>query len=273
MTNVQEVLDLQRHIEGTLLSRMAEIEKQLQLSAAHDSTPNLDKVTKEFNEFKKFVSTMFTLMNSQINSLTSYVESLDNQQRRNALLFNGSGISESDNEDCAAVVLDIITSRLKISDIQASSLYVCHRLGAKKDNVNRPILVCFTDIHTRNLVWKSKKLLKSSSIVISEFLTRSRQGIFTKARKHFGVTRCWSQDGNIFVKPLNSERKRITSMQDLDQLIAKFPILDITTIPQRATSRSGRARSSSRPPATVAAPEPTLTRRNAAAKGKTSKYQ
>lgn len=268
MTNIQEVLESQKRIEDNLLSKISEFESQLLSAAASNSKPNLEKLTQDFNDFKMFVSSMFKLMNTQIQSLMSQVDYLDNQQRRNALLFGG--IPEGDKEDCAETIIKTIHTKLNLTNISASTVYVCHRLGAKAANKTRPIIVRFTDINTRNIIWHQKKLLKSTSIVISEFLTKPRQAIFSSGRRHFGINNCWSQDGNIFVKLPNNDRKRISTAKELEFLIGKFPTKgDSNTVHPKVAPSSGTSSSPAAGSQTIM-PEPPSTR-NRPAKAKPNK--
>lgn len=227
MAKVQDVLDTQKQIEESLLAKMASFEKQLR-STAPGATTNLEKLSQEFTEFKKSVWSIMSLLRSLIDSLTLKVDDLDSQSRRNALLF--SGIQETNGENCSAIILEIVNSKMGLVDIQATALQSCHRLGGKSDKRNRPMLVRFADVATRNLVWSEKKKLKSSSTVVGEFLTKSKQEIFIAARKYFGITRCWTQGGQVIIKLPNNERNKVSSLQELDSFIAKFPTPVVTTV-------------------------------------------
>lgn len=221
MSNVQEVLDSQRQIEDRLLSRMTEFEKQLKASSS-DNKPTLEKLTREFGEFKNSVWSVLTNLRSLVHSLLLRVDDLDTQSRQNALLFSGIKESESE-ENCMALLIDVIHSQMNLTSIDSSSFLVCHRLGSKRDKANRPILVRFTSCSARDLIWREKKKLKGSSAVVSEFLTKSKQDIFSLARKHFGMRCCWTQWGQVFVKLPDNDRKRISSSRELDLYMSKFP--------------------------------------------------
>ncbi|KOB64057.1 Uncharacterized protein OBRU01_22687 [Operophtera brumata] len=160
-------------------------------------------------------------------ALTRHVDELDSYNRKDALLF--SGIPESDNEDCTAAVLSVTNSVMKINDLTQNSIRLCHRLGSRKPTGCRPILVRFHDIRMRNTVWNEKKSLRTSTTVIHEFLTRSRQTIFAVARRHFGIKNCWTRDGVIFVKIPNNDRRRIGTMEELDQLKENHPAVILMT--------------------------------------------
>lgn len=221
MTNLQEVLDTQRALEESLGTRMALFEKMLQPSTG-ESASNLEKLTQDFLEFRQFAMDIFKLLRTQIDSLTSQIDEIDTYNRRNALLFHG--LPESETEDCTATVINLINSTMTLKSVQASSIYLCHRLGSKNDKRARPILVRFTDVNIRNKIWGEKKLLKSSPAVVCEFLTRTRHDLFLSARKHFGVTSSWTSNGVVYVKTPDNVRSRVASAQELNKIIARFPI-------------------------------------------------
>lgn len=221
MAKVEDLFEAQRSIEASLSSRMDIYEKSLKLAASSDNKPGLEELSKDFKNFRDMAWSVLQAMRSQIRALSLQVDDIDTYNRRNALLF--SGIPESDSEDCIVAVISVINSTMNISDIKSDAIQLCHRLGAKKTTGCRPILVRFTNLRLRNYIWVEKKRLKSSPTVISEFLTKTRQAVFSTARSHFGIRSCWTRDGAVFVKLPNDDRKRIASMEELDLLIKKFP--------------------------------------------------
>lgn len=265
MANVQEVLDTQKSIEETLSSRMAEFEKQFKIASVEDNKHSLDNLAQEFKSYKEMVWSIFQMLRSLIQSLKLQVDDLDSYNRRNALLF--SGIEEKNNEDCKALLLEIIRSTMNFSDMQASSILSCHRLGTKNSSHSRPILVRFVNVSTRNEVWNEKKRLKSSPAVLSEFLTKPRQAIFSTARKHFGITRCWTRDGKILVLLPNNDRRHVSTMDELALLMAEFPP---KSVPKKTSDHRPRSGSGSGP-APAAASVPPQTRRATAMKNRVVK--
>ncbi|KOB78598.1 Uncharacterized protein OBRU01_02090 [Operophtera brumata] len=224
MANVQDVIENQRNIEATLASRMTAFEQELRSAA--NKTP-LQDLSQDYKNFRDLVWSVLKALRTQIQALTRHVDELDSYNRKDALLF--SGIPESDNEDCTAAVLSVTNSVMKINDLTQNSIRLCHRLGSRKPTGCRPILVRFHDIRMRNTVWNEKKSLRTSTTVIHEFLTRSRQTIFAVARRHFGIKNCWTRDGVIFVKIPNNDRRRIGTMEELDQLKENHPAVILMT--------------------------------------------
>ncbi|KOB57407.1 Uncharacterized protein OBRU01_25734, partial [Operophtera brumata] len=121
----------------------------------------------------------------------------------------------------------------------------------------------------RNYIWLEKKRLKSSPTVISEFLTKTRQAIFSTARRsHFGIRSCWTRDGAVFVKLPNDDRKRIASMEELDLLMNKFPDTSTglpTAVPITASVMTSQPQAGSPAPVIASGCRPPVTRSKGAA--------
>ncbi|KOB67037.1 Uncharacterized protein OBRU01_13965 [Operophtera brumata] len=127
MPNLQEVLDTQKQLEVTLGSRMAHFEKMLQPSSGSLSEPNFEFITREFYEFKMFALDVFRLLRSQIETLLSQVDEIDTHKRRNALLLHG--LPEKENENCTAVVINIIHSNMSLKN---NEIELCGTVDAQK---------------------------------------------------------------------------------------------------------------------------------------------
>ncbi|KAL4707533.1 hypothetical protein ACJJTC_000285 [Scirpophaga incertulas] len=110
------------------------------------------------------------------------------RSRRKALIF--LGVKECETEDCKALVLNTLLNTMGLKDIASNTIKVCHRLGMPNKDRPRPILV--------NL---------------------------RMARLHFGIRACWTQDGEIIIKPSSDDgdRLKITSVAGLNSLVARYP--------------------------------------------------
>ncbi|KAF9417433.1 hypothetical protein HW555_005436 [Spodoptera exigua] len=107
--------------------------------------------------------------------------------------------------------------------VEPGSIATCHRIGAMSKDHHRPILIKFTTIETKATVWRAKTRLRGTSISAKEFLTRTRQAVFARARQHFGMRICWTQDGVIHVKVPDGTRHKVTTDAELDVLLKKYP--------------------------------------------------
>ncbi|KAF9413602.1 hypothetical protein HW555_008247 [Spodoptera exigua] len=207
--------DRPKNLEELILNKMGEMESQLQ-TASLPKANTIAKLAEEFRCFRELVFGMLSLLRSQIQDFSKIVDSLDMRSRRKALIF--TGISENE-VDCKAFIVEKLHSKLALKDITMDHITQCHRLGAPSKDRARPILVRFMKVDQKSAVWRAKQGLKGSSIAIKEFLTRTRQSVFSKARLHFGMRACWTQDGVIVIRTSDGSRHRISSSDELDPLL------------------------------------------------------
>lgn len=217
MSQLDAIETAQNNLEEFIINRMAALESQLQAGPSQVKD-TVAKVAEEFRTFRELVFSMFKLIRQQISECKQSIDVIETRHRRKALIF--LGIKETDNENCSTVLLDLVHSKMALKEVSVADFSVCHRLGAVTRDRNRPILVRFNKIDVRAAVWREKSKLKGSPASVKEFLTKSRQMVFSKARQHFGVRACWTQEGAIVVK-VDGSRHKFFSMDGLNLLIAK----------------------------------------------------
>lgn len=214
MSQLSDIQSVQLRLEDTFNKRMAELEAQLTTSAAKDTVA---KVAEEFRTFRELMFNMLSLLRQQIRDCAHSVDSIETRHRRKALLF--LGVEETDEQDNVAVINNILHKKMALSP----SINACYRIGARGEEHHRPLLVWFSNVADRNAVWNAKSKLRGSSVALREFLTKPRQAIFAKARQHFGMRACWTQDGTIVIKVADGDRQKVITMAALDTLLARHP--------------------------------------------------
>lgn len=210
-------------LEKLFGSRMRDYEAKLhKATTSSTSSPDIASISCEFSEFKAFVCQALTSLKTQIELLAAGFDRHETVMRRKVLLLHG--VPEKENEKLSDVVRTLLSNQMKLTEVCKDSnvIHVCHRLGFSKLKT-RPILVRFFRMEHRQLVWESKKVLKGTGVTISEFLTQVRHRIFTAARKHFGMSNCWSMEGKIVVICPDKSRRKFETASELHDLIAKFP--------------------------------------------------
>lgn len=214
---------------------MAQLEAQLQ--SGGNSKETVARVSEEFRAFRELMFTMLGLLREQINECARVLDAIETRHRRKALVF--LGLPEAIKEDCAETMLSILNQRMGLKDVTASNIRTCHRIGAPSKDRRRPVLVWFSTVEVRAAVWRAKTALKGSGFTVREFLTRTRQTAFSKARQHFGMSACWTQDGTIVIKPSDNSRQKITSPVELEPLMAKYP--KATSSPKASSSTNTKS--------------------------------
>lgn len=212
------------------MARMDEINDQIE--AAGPGKDTVAKIAEEFRVFRVLVYNILGTLRRQISECCKCSDDQETRHRRKDLVF--LGIPEVKEEDCSKVVLEIINTRLQLN-LPSSAIKTSRRLGAGTKDLPRPILVRFTTIENKALVWRAKTGLRGSKTSVREFLTRSRQELFVRARHHFGIRACWTQDGNIFLKTADGAKHKVKCSGDLSPLLSKYP--KVAGAPETAAGR------------------------------------
>ncbi|KAL0808690.1 hypothetical protein ABMA28_013121 [Loxostege sticticalis] len=244
MATLSDVHRQQTSLEASLHQRMSEFEEQLKRSSEPSS---LSRLYEDYRAFKENVCGILQMLRTQINELSRATDVLEMRHRRKCLLFGG--IAEVPKEDSSSLICRVLEDQLHIKDVVPASFKACHRLGSGTGGRPRPILVRFADHSVKTAVWKKKSALKGTTTVISGFLTRRRQDLFLEARKRFGITNCWSLDGNIYAKLPDGKRRHITCEDDLEfskQAVPAEPQRDSPVIEKSTAAGSSTSQRSKR---------------------------
>ena len=110
---------------------------------------------------------------SQTQKLDNKINDLESRSMRENLLFYG--IKEDDGENCEALILDLIKTKLDISS--SISLDRVHRIGVSKDNGTRPIVAKFHNYKDSELVrttsYEKQDVLKPLNLGVGIQQTKS----------------------------------------------------------------------------------------------------
>ncbi|XP_059052736.1 uncharacterized protein LOC131847235 [Achroia grisella] len=217
MANYTQILETQHALEVTLEKKLCEFEKKYMQSNT-TSGSSISSLPEEFQDFKTEVSTVLNLLRQQISALVGVMDTIEMRHRRKYLLIGG--ITEDIKADeLVTFTSELIQDKLHLPEVTADKIAVCHRLGKLNTEKSRPILIRFTDFSIKAKVWKQKTNFKGTSHTVSEFLTRRKQSLFLQARKHFGMRKCWTMDGNILVLMPDGSRRRLHNEEDLSKAI------------------------------------------------------
>ncbi|CAG9782733.1 unnamed protein product [Diatraea saccharalis] len=223
MANVAAVLETQKSLETMLMRRMTDLEAQLHTKTTSPKEDK-DKLTlfqEEFNSFKVLVISIFKLLRQQISEILKAVDTMETRQRQKCLLF--SGVPEKSEENLSVTVVTLFQRHLGLTDVSNNCVKTSYRLGRFIEGRTRPIVVQFSNITSRSLVWKNKTKFKGSSLVLHEFLTKERQAAFKTARDHFGVNKVWTSNGTVCISTPDNSVVRLISLDELNKVITKFP--------------------------------------------------
>ncbi|KAF9417188.1 hypothetical protein HW555_005699 [Spodoptera exigua] len=215
-------------LSSTFTSRMAAYEEELKNVGSNEASHRtIAGLSRDYTEFKTLVWKTMSALKMQVELLTLGLDRHEMASRRQVLLLHG--LPERKDEDHVSQAVSIVTEKLKIPKVSSMDIDSCHRLGADTSKP-RPLLIRFQSHRLRSEVWQSKTLLKGSGLVFSEFLTKPRHDAFLAARKHFGVTQCWTSEGKIVVMLPDKSRRKIESPAEFELLAKQFPKCGATNI-------------------------------------------
>lgn len=157
-------------------------------------------------------------MDEKIESCNDKIEQLEQYSRRNALRVFGAP-EEGANEKTDDIVTKIISGKL---GVEMSPEFICrsHRIGKLRTSPQarpRPIIVKFTSYNKRQEVFRAKKQLKGTGIVIQEDLTIRRQRVLQKLIDTYGFGNTWTADGRLFfLDPVTKKKNLVSNFKEYE---------------------------------------------------------
>ena len=134
--------------------------------------------------------------------------------RRNTIRIRG--IPEPDKATKEKTDAEVIklADKLQISVTQ-SDINISHRVGTKRDQQSRDILVTFVSNNAKSQFMMSRRKLKGSDVYVNEDLTRARALLFSQTRslkrQKKKIRDTWTITGAIFVKLFDSKIRKVVS--------------------------------------------------------------
>ena len=217
-----------------VLSKILDIQLSEKLSILHNTIAEKDlKIEKLETEVKD--------LNTKVQELENNIDSVDQYERRDTIILSGSSVpEESTSEVTNNVVISTIKDNLKII-LHDSDISVSHRLGPKRQEHKRPIIVKLNNRTIKHdLVGACIRL--RPQLYVNESLTPRRRNLFNavlqiKKSHKPKFQQCYTKDGTIIVKLKNSTVKHsITDEKSLMALLEKYPEM-MDTYRQMTSSR------------------------------------
>lgn len=159
-----------------------------------------EKIDQRFSKMEEMINNLVSQLNINSNKMAELEKRIDSNEqfsRLNNLRVYGIKDSENGNNTVDAV-LSLFKNKLGV-ELSKSSIDRCHRIGTFNPRKSRPVLVRFMTFQDRSDVYKNKKLLKKSGLVIREDLTKSRLEILKQAVNKMGPRNTWTSNGNIYI--------------------------------------------------------------------------
>lgn len=179
---------------------------------------NLEDIANKFVTFEASIMKQVADLKRSIRNIEQRVDKIElsidrSEQGVNNRKLIVHGIKEIDSENLFHEVISMFQTKLEIT-VNKQDISDCRRLGKKRHDKVRPIVVDFSVKWIRDEIFVNKAKLKGSGIMCTELLTKRRLELFKKCRGKYGQ-RCWTVNGAIIVVLADGGRKVISTEADL----------------------------------------------------------
>ena len=181
-----------------------------------------DEQKNELNGMKEALLKLQQMIDSTMKRLSAVErrqDDLEQYSRSNCLVIHGcENVPKSKPGKYLEIenfVCNTLNEHLQLdSPLQANDLDIAHPLPSKKGT---PVIVKFIRRTQKNQVYRKKRLLKGTKMIITESLTKRRLQLLEKARLEFKQCPVWSWKGEIFVFH-NNKKKVIDDFIDITKI-------------------------------------------------------
>ena len=181
-----------------------------------------DEQKNELNGMKEALLKLQQMIDSTMKRLSAVErrqDDLEQYSRSNCLVIHGcENVPKSKPGKYLEIenfVCNTLNEHLQLdSPLQANDLDIAHPLPSKKGT---PAIVKFIRRTQKNEVYRKKRFLKGTKMIITESLTKRRLQLLEKARLEFKQCPVWSWKGEIFVFH-NNKKKVIDDFIDITKI-------------------------------------------------------
>ncbi|CAG9823999.1 unnamed protein product [Phaedon cochleariae] len=133
----------------------------------------------------------------------------------NLRLFN---LEESESGNTKNEVIKLLNSKMQLQ-LKENDISVCTRVGKNTANNEKPrgIFMKLSNPSIQQMIYKNKKLLKGTGVVMKEDLTIHRLNLMKKAIEKTSIRSVWTFSGNIYATK-NNQKFSIKNECDLNKL-------------------------------------------------------
>ncbi len=223
--------EVQHHMNDMIASVKRENENAIK------AANNMIEVLKADNDKKqrRIEKLEFLLhkKDDKINELLVKVDNIEQKEFECDVQFVGVEEAKTEKDELKNLLKlckEKLGAKLKTTDIKG-----VHRLGKRRANKHRDLVVSFQDPTTRERVYKNRKKLScnknpAQNIYINDRITHYRQGLFFQARKLCKAKKvfaAWTQKGNVLIRESEGGPVvEIHSYKDLSSITEKQMSID-----------------------------------------------
>ena len=225
--------EVERIIKNALSTAMLEMKelfnhKLNELSERIDTTEVRIKLLEERQS--QFDQSLSATQPQVISDISVELQAVRAETRESLLASNDvgnvrlCGVKPEVNEDCRVAAMRFIRNVLHVSAVGDSDIEFAHMTaGSVQSTTNqqkRPImLVRFCHRDARDLVIRSRRILKGTHFAVTEDLTTLNIKTMNRLRNHDQVRTTWSWNGKIFAILSNGKKTSVRPFQSVDELL------------------------------------------------------
>lgn len=183
----------------------------------------ITNITKKLAEKFTYYDTKISALEAEIKLLKStteisekeplnderiqYKQKIDNlEQRSKNNNIRLMGLKEENNENTLDMVKHLLEQKFKMN-VDDGDITAAYRVSQNTAERPKHIIIMFKDNQTKNKIFRVKKMLKGSNIVMKEDLTNERLKLVKEASDKYGYKNVWTFNGIIFAKTENGVEK------------------------------------------------------------------
>jgi len=185
----------------------------------YSTNVRIDRLEKKLAESEQIVDSYRTEQTALRRELAAAEQRLEEQEqysKRDNLVFHG--IPEHGDEDTMKKVIEVCQRHFPSVNVQTSDISISHRLPTRASDKPKPIIVRFARRDVRQQIFRSKKQLKNTKLMVVEQLTTKRLKLVTTANglvREGKLAGTWTNDGKVVIKLLNDETRIVNTERDL----------------------------------------------------------
>ena len=192
-----EFVEIMSDMKHTLCSLLSSFEANLiekfdqRLRVVEDNNAKLKtKLQSQGNEIAQ-------LQELALNAKRHAIRNEQYARRCNFRVLGIKAIKEETGEICKTLIFTLIREQLSYP-VTEDNIISAHRLGTRKFEKPRSIIVCFASVDEKKAILKTRRQLKGTGIVLTEDLCIDQQTVLNRVYKHPLVKNSWASDAKIF---------------------------------------------------------------------------
>src|SRR6266536_4493914 len=248
-------IDIEQLIEKIIRKELERFKKEIKIMIDEEIVKKIDSISKKMVELEKEVNTINTKWfaleedvetmkmrnpSTEIHEIRLELEKamkisrdsmvtandMDQALRINNVRILGLEVREDDN--LMEVVSTFIRDKLKVPDVTNNDIKSVYQIPFRRNDENRQdsgmssrrsvIMVQFKELQDRNIVIRSRKILKSSQVSIAEDLTSLNVQLLQRLHKNETIKDSWSWNGKIYAKLEGGRKLLVKPYQAVEEL-------------------------------------------------------